>query len=180
MCDPTTIAVIALGASAAGAGIGAIGAMNQGKAQSNALMYQAQVAENNAQIARNNAQLVTQSGEQQTANEGQKTRADVGAIKASQAASNIDVNTGSAVDVRSSAAELGQLNALTIRSNTAREAYGYEVAATGQQATAALDTAGAANAVRAGTTNAISSLLGGASSTAGMALELNRAGAGLF
>ncbi len=65
-----------------------------------------------------------------------KTRGQVGAIEASQAASNITVGSGSAVDVRSSAAEMGELDALTIRSNAEKQAYGYQTQAaafTGEQ-----------------------------------------------
>lgn len=54
----------------------------------------------------------------------------MGAIKAAEAAGNVDVNSGSAVDVQSSAAALGELNAITIRGNAAKEAYGYETQST--------------------------------------------------
>lgn len=155
---------IAIGSSIAGGITGAIGAEKSASAQSTALMYQSQVAANNAQIAQQQANLTTASGAQQAATEGLKTRAQVGQIKAAQGASNIDVGTGSAVDVRSSAAELGELNALTIRSNAARQAYGYETNAASYKAESALDVYGAGQAKEAGNVGAITSILGGASS----------------
>jgi hypothetical protein len=53
----------------------------------------------------------------------------VGRTKAAQAASGIDVNSGSAVSVQASERMLGMLDALTIRSNAARAAYGYQAEA---------------------------------------------------
>ena len=94
----------------------------------------------NAVNNKNNAERAAAAGEQNAAQAELKGRAAVGAIRAAQAANNVDVNTGSAVDVRSSAAETGQLNALTIRNNAAREAWGYQNQAASNTAQASLDT----------------------------------------
>jgi hypothetical protein len=120
--------------------------------------YNAQVATQNQQIATQNATLAGQSGEQQAAQSEAKTRAEVGAIKASEAAGNIDVNSGSAVDVQSSAAELGELSAITIRGNAA---YGYQTQSTSFENQAQLDTQQAANDTTAGEIAAPVTLLGG-------------------
>lgn len=141
-----------------------IGAGQGAGANSAYAAYNAQVAANNQLIAQENSRLASAAGNQQATIEGQKTRAAVGGIKAQQAASGIDVNRGSAVDVRSSAAELGELNALTVRSNAARQAYGYDVQAASAGGQAGLDSAMAGNAANAGRINQISSLLAGASS----------------
>ena len=44
------------------------------------------------------------------------------------------------MDVRSSASELGELNALSVRSNAARTSYGYQVQAASDTAQGQLDT----------------------------------------
>lgn len=130
--DPISLTM--MGMAVAGGAIAAKSKMDAGAASSANAAYQAQVAENNAKVAEQNAELETQSGEIQASNYGLKTRAKVGATTAQQGASGIDLNVGSSVDVRTGEAELGALDALTIRSNAARRAYGYTVAATGDRA----------------------------------------------
>jgi hypothetical protein len=160
--DPISMGIMAVGV--AGAGVQAAGAYEQGQAQSQAAAYQAQVARNNSLIANQNAAWTEESGVAKETAQGMKTRAAVGSIKAGQAASGIDVNTGSAADVRSSASALGMLDAMTIRSNTAREAYGFEVAATSDQAQAGLLDMESKQAQEAGDISALGTFLSGASS----------------
>ena len=66
--------------------------------------------------------------------------------------------------MRTSVAKLGALDALTIRSNSAREAYGYEVASVSDTAEAQLKTQEGEQAQTAGNIGALSSFLTGASS----------------
>lgn len=157
----SAIAIASLAVGAVGAGVSAIGAINAAHAQSEAADYNAKIAAQNQQLANQNATQAGLAGEQQAAMSEQKTRAEVGAIKAASAAGGVDVNSGSAVDVRSSAAELGELNAITIRSNAAKQAYGYETQATGSGNQATLDTLQGSNATTAGEIGAGSTLLGG-------------------
>lgn len=147
-------------ASLAAAGIGAFGAIEQGAAASAAAKANANLSRQNAKINRENAEIASQSGDQRAAMSEQKTRAYVGAIKTNQGASGVDVNTGSALDVQSSAAQLGELDALTVRSNATREAYGYKVQAEDQDFQASLDDAQAKNAGTAGYIGAASTFLG--------------------
>lgn len=156
-----TASTIGLVTSIASAGIGALGAIRSADASSSAASYNAEVAANNATIAQQNATWAGQAGEQQAAMQEQKTRATVGAIQASQAAGGVDVNSGSAVDVRSSAAQLGELDAITIRSNAARQAYGYNVQAAGDTSQSQLDRFQASQDTTGGYINAGSTLLGG-------------------
>lgn len=159
--------VISAVAGIAGAGVSAFGAYEGGQAQSQASMYQAQVAANNAAIARQNAEMETQSGEIAANNYAMRTRAVVGSTKANQAASGVDVDTGSNVNVRAAESELGALDALTIRSNAARQAYGYEVAATSDMAESQLLESESKQAKTAGTLSALGSFLGGVGSVGG-------------
>lgn len=138
------VASAAIGANAGlfgaiGTGLSALGSIQQGRAQSASANYNAQVQANNAQLEEQKATLAGQEGAANTAIEQQKTRAQVGAIKTAQAANGVNINTGSAVDVRSSAAELGELNALTVRSNAVKEAYGYKTQAASDTAQSQLD-----------------------------------------
>lgn len=162
----SALGTASLGLTAAGGLAGAVGQIQAGQAQAAADKYNATMARQNANVAKENATIAGQSGEAQAAIQQQKTRALVGSTKANQAASGIDVNTGSAVSVRTSEAELGGLDALTIRSNAAREAYGYRVQETNYKAQGELDEFAAKNAQEAGWVGGVSTLLG-AAGTAG-------------
>lgn len=151
----------------AGAGVSAYGQMQAGESRSQAASYRAQVAENNREIAERNAQLVMQAGDTAATNLGLKVRAKVGAQKAAQGASGIDVNSGSAADVRAGTEEIGMLDALTVRSNAAKDAYGELVKATSEEANASLSRQEATYAEQAGEIGAAGTLLSGASSVAG-------------
>lgn len=140
----------------------ALGSIQQGNAAASSAKYNAQIQENNAKIAQQNSIFASEQGAANAGIEQQKTRAQVGAIKAAQAANGVDVNSGSAIDVRSSAESLGMLNAITIRSNASRHAYGYQTEAASDKAQAALDKQQAKYAKTAGYVGAGTSILGGA------------------
>ena len=148
-----------------GSGISAYGQYEAGQAQSKAAAYQAQVAANNAAIAKQNATMDIQAGEVAAVNQGLKTRATIGNEKAAQGAGGIDVNTGTAVAVRAGTAQMGMLDALTTRSNSAKAAYAQEVQATSDTAQSQLDTAQSQQAAIAGDIGAAGSMVSGASTT---------------
>jgi hypothetical protein len=119
--------------------------------------YQAGVAKMNQQIALQQADYARSVGEVEAEESGMKTRAEVGMTKATQAASGLNVNTGSAVDVRSSMVELGAFDQNTIRANAAKVAWGYDIEATQDEAQSSLYTMTAATqrmAATAATTGA--------------------------
>jgi hypothetical protein len=126
--------------------------------------YRAQVAQNNAIIARQNAEADTAAGNARAEQAGQRSAATMGAILAGQGASGIDVNTGSAAAVQKSERMLSQEDALTIRSNAAMQAYGYQTQAATNAEQAALYGAEATNAPLAGDIGAGGTLLSGAAS----------------
>ena len=104
---------------------------------------------NNAIIAQQNANYAIQAGEVQTANQGLKERSEAGRLTSQIAANNLDVNTGSARDVRTSQAEIGQQNVNQVAQNAQLTAYGYRTQASSfeaesklQQAEAPLDVTG--------------------------------------
>lgn len=155
--DPATLTVLSL----VGTGISAFGQMQQGKAAQQSANYNAQVSANNAKIAEQNASLRMAQGNAAVQAEQMKNRAKIGAITANQGASGVDLNSPSSVDVRSSAAEAGELNAINIRSNAAREAYGYQVDSANATAQSQLEKAEGKNVKKAGILNAGTTLLSG-------------------
>ena len=161
------LAPIALISGLAGAGISAAGSYGSMEATSRNAAYQAQVAANNAKVAVENAGMATQAGEVAATNRGLKTRAQVGQTLARQGASGVDVNSGSAPKVRAAQSEVGMLDALTIRSNAAKQAYGYETQATNFTAEGGLESMEAAEASEAAPVAAFGQFLGGASSVGG-------------
>lgn len=158
-----TMAILSAVGTAVGAVQGFVGQRNQGKAAANMARYQAAVSSNNAVIAQRNAQLAAQEGNAAVEGKQMENRAKIGALKAQQAASGVDINYGSPVDVRSSAAETGQLNAINIRASAVRKAYGYQQAEQDYLSQAGMHEVEAQNARTAGDMNAATTLLGGLS-----------------
>lgn len=152
-----------LALSVLGAGASAFSSVSQGD-------YQAQVASNNAAIARQNETNAYATGAQQEQQNAFKTRAEIGQQKAGQASNGLDVNSGSALDVRAGTSAIGQLSGLTIANNAARRAYGYQSESDTDEAQSALDR-------QEGNFGAVSSLVSGASDTAGLYSTLKRSGA---
>ena len=152
---------IGIGLQAFGAIQGFIAKRNEGKAAANQARYNSAVASNNAIIARRNSELASAEGNAALEAKQLENRAKIGAIKASQAASGVDINSGSSVDVRQSAAEIGQLSALNIRAAAVRKAYGYQNEASDYDSQAGLYDTQAKNEITAGNMNATTTLLGG-------------------
>ena len=148
----------------AGAGISAVSTISQGIATRNAANYQAQVAANNAIVAQQNATRAEQAGEAAAENQSRKGAAELAKVKVAQAASGIDVNTGSAVDVQAGERQTNQLETETVFQNDLMKAYGYRVNAENFKAEQGLETAKADEAVPASILSATGSLLSSASS----------------
>lgn len=157
-----TLAQAAAGASIASAGLGAFGAIKQGESSAASAKYNSEVQQTNAQIAKQNADFVGQEANANLAASQQKTRAEAGAIRANQAASGIDVGSGSAEDVQESAKETGQLNAINIRADAVRKAYGYQTQETSDEAQSELDQSEAKNDETSGIIGGATTALGGA------------------
>lgn len=87
---------------------------------------------------------------------GRKT---IGAQRASLAAQGVDIDAGSAVTAVEDTALMAELDALTVRNNAAREAWGYKVKASDLRAEGQL-------AARAGSQAARNTLLSGAGNAA--------------
>lgn len=136
-------------ASMAGTGVKAFGQSSAGTQQRNLYTYNAQVADLQAQDALARGDVL--AGRRRL-----QTEQVIGEDRASLGAQGVDVNKGSAVDVQADARYLGELDAMTIKNNAAREAWGYQVQAQDYRTRAAL-------AYRTGAFGAAGTLLTGAS-----------------
>ena len=123
MCDPVSLTVASIASTAIGTGISAIGQARQASAQRQQAQYQARVAENNAITAERLAEDSIQRGQIEEQRNRAQTRQLQGRQTAALAASGVDVASGSALDVISDTAAVGEIDALTIRDNAAREAW---------------------------------------------------------
>lgn len=161
-----TVAAVSLGSSILGGITGAFGASKKADAEAAAMQYKAQVARNNAIIAERNATQATIAGGAKAQINDLKTKNLVATQLVTQAANGLDVNTGTNVAVRQSAADLGRLDTLTILANAAKETQGFKDQAAQFLAEATLDESSAKYAKEAGDINIATSLLGGATSVA--------------
>lgn len=143
-------AAVALASTAAAGTVTAISAEQQAS-------YQSAVAANNAKVASINATTAIQQGQQQEQAKREQTAQLIGRERAAAGASNIDPNTGSPAKIQSDSAQLGELDALTIRNNAARQSWNFQ-----NQSNAFA--AESSQAETAGNLNAFSSLIGSASS----------------
>lgn len=116
---------IGTGLQVAGMVSGAFGAARQSEATKNAYEYQAAVNRNNAQVAEWQAQDALQRG----AKAEQAQRLKVAQLKSSQragfAARGVALDEGSPLAILQDTDYFGELDALTIRDNAAREAWGH-------------------------------------------------------
>lgn len=171
MADPISWAAIGTAASVAGGAVSAGGALAKGSADKSMYGYQAGVALLNQTIAKQNAAYTRDVGENAAFLSGRKTMATIGTEKVDQAASGIDVNSGSAAAVRKSTADLGSIDQSTIRQNYAKKAYGFEVEAATKGAEATGDIIAGDQAEKAGKVNAAASVLGTVSSVSSKWLQ---------
>lgn len=156
-----------------GGATNAYGQMQQASANAATQNYNAQVADNNSAIATQEAAWAGEEGDQAASNSELATRSKVGGIIANQGASGVEVGSGSFQDVQKSASEVGMLDAMTIRSNAARQAYGYQVQATSETGQAALDRYAAKNDLEAGKIKSAGTILGSAGSNSAFSNFLN-------
>lgn len=177
---PAAISAAGLGGtvSAVGAGLGAASAITGGIASRNQALYQAQVAKNNAEVEKRNSDQSLISGQSaETAKRIQTTRL-IAAQTAGQAANGLDVAVGSPLDVRNADQMEGDLDALTIRYNATRQAYGFNVQADNDLTSAKMYKRAGNDALFKGFLGAGTSLISGASSITGQASALKAVGLG--
>lgn len=130
------------------------GSLLQAKGEKDNAAFQSGLLTQNAAFKNQTADETVTAGD--TSADWQRVKASqaIGTQRSVQAANGIDVNSGSSALIQDDTAMLGELDALTIQNNAAREAYGLRVQA--QQ-----DLSNAGQTIKNGKTAATGSILGG-------------------
>lgn len=102
-------------------------AKEAGLAQKAAADDQAELIDFNAHIADEQAKDAEERGQIEEARLRQGTTLQVASTRAGYAGQNIDIFSGSALQTQADQVFMGELDAHTIKTNTAREAWGYKV-----------------------------------------------------
>lgn len=163
MCELATLSLVA---GIASAGVGAIGAVQQGQAQKDSADYQAAVDRNNAILSQRQARDALERGQADQQTQMRKNADALGRARASYASRGIEGNFGSPLEVMGDMAQFGALDAKTIGVNSEREAAGYAAQAANSNASATLRQMQGNNAQTAGFIGGANSLLSGATSVA--------------
>jgi hypothetical protein len=163
---------IGAGASAYGQVKGGREAKRQGALQQQAAESQAELSDYNASVADLQATDATQRGEEEANHYRQGVRTLVGEQRATFAASGVNVDFGSAGEVQQDSAFLGELDALTIRTNAAREAWGYKTQAYDFRKRADITRREGINAAEAGKSAARAGVIGAGTTLLGAGASL--------
>lgn len=147
----------------------AFGAIQQSQAASAQAAYEKQVQQNNNVMAARAQEDALARGKREETLRRMQTSQDVGTAKSNLAAGGFNVNTGSALTQQSDIAAMGDVEALTIRNNAQREAYGIGVENYAQRAESKSRIAASKNQAK-------SSLISGAASVAGQGASAYNAG----
>lgn len=107
--------------------IGLYAADRSASAQKKAGEYQYQVAAENKKIKDAQAQDALNRGAAEVAERRMRTRLAIGSQKAAIAANNVDLQTGTALDILGDTALFGAVDERRIRQNARREAWGHQV-----------------------------------------------------
>lgn len=170
MCSPVAL-------MAAGAGMQAGSTFSQASSQQNQLNYQAQVADANAKVADDQRRLEIIQGQTDEQTQRLKAAQVFSDQRAAMAANGIDLGEGSATDTLGTTKFMGERDALTVRDNALRRAWGYQVQSDNYktQGAAARASASSINPLMAGAT----SLLGSATDVAGTWYKAKQVGVDL-
>lgn len=160
---PALVGSIGMGSTIAGGGISFFGNIMKGNNEASMYNYKAGIAQVNAQLAKQNADWALESGEKEALHAGLKGAQQKGRIVAAQAASGLDVNSGSNRLVQEGQEKAIQTDEAQIRTNAARRAYGYSIESWSKSNEASMYSMASDNARKAGYINALGSLV----STAG-------------
>lgn len=166
MADPFTLVAVSTAATAGGSLLSAFGASRAGEAQSQMYQYQAGISQLKQKIDLQNRDYALAVGETEASRYGMQARQRMGAIRAGEGASGIDVGSGSKAEVQEGQQTVTDIDMAQIRNNAARRAYGFEVEATSDAAEAGLYTRAASDASKAGKIKALGSLISGTASVA--------------
>lgn len=142
--------------------LGAAGQMQQANAAASASNYNAKVAEMNATLSERRAKDALERGKVEEQRKRQEVQQILGKQQAAMAANGVDLTFGSPLDTIVDTSVMGELDALTIRSNAYREEYDHRVNAVNQRAGATLNRMEASSAKSGGWLGAAGTVLTGA------------------
>ena len=125
--NSANIGKIGTGFQIAGLGSQVFGAYRGAQAEIAGAKYQAQVDRNNATIAGWQKQDALARGVEEERRRRLITRQGKGSTTASMAARGLDVSEGSALNILTDIDMIGEQDALLIRDNAAKEAWGFDV-----------------------------------------------------
>lgn len=114
-----SLPTVALVAGGVGAGVSALGQLEQGQAVAREATY-------NAQVARNNAAYTSAAGSAQAVAESMRGSAVGGRVKAAIAANGVDVNSGSALKVQEGTSEANKVSTQNTENSALINAFGYQ------------------------------------------------------
>ncbi|RJT42010.1 hypothetical protein D3227_04855 [Mesorhizobium waimense] len=141
--------------------LGAAGSIQQAQATSAANKYNAQVQDMNAKLADRKAKDAIDRGVLEEQRKRQQVAGIQGQQRAAMAANGVDLSFGSPLDTLVDTAVMGELDALTIRTNANREAYDYKVDAVNKRAGATMSRMSASAASTGGYLDALGTVLTG-------------------
>jgi hypothetical protein len=123
MCEPTTWIMVA------GLVLSAAGAAYSVDAGNKAAEAQEDQSKENAKAAEASGRNVTLSAQVEEDRRRQQTRQMLASQRTTFAANGVDMSTGTPLEILGDTAAIGEQDALTIRANAARQAWGYSVEA---------------------------------------------------
>lgn len=153
-----------IGSTVLGAGAGLMSASNQAKALKQQGAYQQRVADMNARQSELMAKDALERGARESSLVRRRARQLIGTQRAGFAGQGVDVNSGTAIQVQDETFTMGEADALTVKNNAWREAWGYRTQA--QQTRVQARIANATNRLQARNT-----MLTGGLSSLGTALR---------
>lgn len=136
MCNPLFIAM----------GFTALSGLSTAKSQRDMGRAQNEVAKQNAAAVENQAKDAASRGAVAEERHRMQVRQFMGRQRAAMAAGGLQLDSGTPLDLQTDTARMGELDALMIRNNAAREAWGYRVKAQNYLTQGKLDKAAGSNA----------------------------------
>jgi hypothetical protein len=119
--------VAASGAAAVGAFSSASNAYSQSQAMKSQGEWSRMQSETNARLAKMQADDAIKRGDKEAQEHRKQTSQLIGKQRANMAAQGIELDSGSALEIQQEAKVMGEADALTIKNNAWKEAWGYRV-----------------------------------------------------
>lgn len=157
-------AKLALGLEGAQTGLGFMQGQQAAQAASLRGRFENDVAERNAEIADKQAADAINTGTLDANRALGETGQQSSSTRAALAAQGVDITTGSAAAQTASQQLIGDVDALTIRDNAARQAWGFDVQAANQRMQGRLAQLAGENEAATDRVSSVSTLLTGAAS----------------